>query len=277
MIRRWRRCEAAILLATFWFVSSVGNLDAEPTDAIERIKERVNQYFAAVQSNDIAKAKQLVLEKSRNTFFPQFDSKLVGFRVTEVQIEKDNTAAVVRLLCQVMIPAVMRAVDVPQLQRWKLESGEWYFDPADPPPSDASIMQKYYYEKQKSKQGKDPSLWDVRFDKEAQNFGVAVKGSVVTVRFPFTNQSKQELRVEKTSLHELMKDVTKTRVIPPGMKGEIVITLDTTPLYRDFDHDILVQFEPIQEMVKLKVQGRVFTAKDLEQYNPATGESGKRK
>src|SRR5262245_40151064 len=140
MISCWRRREAAILLATLWFASSIGNLDAEPTDAIERIKERVNQYFAAVQSNDITKAKQLVLDKSRNTFFPQVDSKLVGFRVAEVNIEKDNTAAVVRLFCQVMIPAAMQAVDVPQLQRWKLDSGEWYFDPADPPPSDASIM-----------------------------------------------------------------------------------------------------------------------------------------
>jgi len=250
-------------------------LAAHPPEPAETLKERVTQYFAAVQSNDIGKAKEFVLEKSRHTFFPQFDSKLVGWRVADVHLENQQTSAVVRLLCQVMIPAAMQPVDVPQLQRWKLDAGSWYFDPSDPPPSDASVMKKYYFEKVKSKLGKDPSQWDVRFDEEAHNFGVAVKGTTVTVKFSFTNQTKQPLRVEKLLLHQLMKDLTTTRVVPAGKKGEIIIALDTAPLYRDFDQDIFVQFEPIQEMVKLKVQGRVFTAKDLEAYNPVTGESQK--
>ena len=57
----------------------------------------------------------------------------------------------VRVLCQVMIPSAMQTVDVPQLQRWKLDAGNWYLDPADPPPSEASIMKKYYFEKLKRK------------------------------------------------------------------------------------------------------------------------------
>ena len=261
------------LLSTILFLTTATFFLA--AESSETIKERVAQYFAAVQSNDIGKAKEFVLEKSRASFFPQFDSKLIGVRVAEVHLEKDKTAAVVKLLCQVMVPSAMQPVDVPQLQRWKLVSGNWYFDPSDPPPSEASIMKKYFYEKLKKKEGKDPSQWDVRFEKEHQNFGVAVKGTTVTVRFSFTNQTTQELRVEKILLHQLMKDLTNTRVIPPGKKGEIVIALDTAPLYRDFDQDIFVQFEPIQEMVKLKVQGRVFTAKDLEAFNPVTGENGK--
>jgi hypothetical protein len=264
------------LLLVVFFMGSTSLAD-EPSEATALIKERVTQYFAAVQSNDIGKAKEFVLEKSRQSFFPQFDPKLTGVRVAEIQLEKDKTSAVVKVLCQVMIPSAMQAVDVSQLQRWKLAAGNWYFDPADPPPSEASIMKKYYYEKLKSKEGKDPSQWDVRFEKEVQDFGVAVKGTVVTLKFPFTNQSKQELKVEAVFLHQLMKDLTSTRTVPPGKKGEIVITLDTAPLYREFDHDIFVQFEPIQERVKLKVKGRVFTAKDLEAFNPITGESGKAK
>jgi len=275
MISRRRRLVPTGLLAATLFVIATCCLASEPSGTTETIKERVTQYFAAVQSNDIGKAKEFVLEKSRSSFFPQFDGKMTGVRVAEIHLEKDNTAAVVKLLCQVMIPAAMQPVEVPQLQRWKLDAGKWYFDPADPPPSEASVMKKYYFEKLQSKQGKDPSQWDVRFDKEAQNFGVAVKGTTVTLRFPFTNQTKQELRVEKILLYQLMKDLTSTRIIPAGKKGEIVIALDTAPLYRDFDQDIFVQFEPIQEMVKLKVHGRVFTAKDLEAFNPITGESGK--
>jgi len=263
------------LSQTTLFMTGMFCLATEPSPISEAIKQRVTLYFAAVQSNDIVKAKEFVLEKSRSSFLPQFDNKLVGVRVAGVHLESDKSSAVVKVFCQVMIPAAMQPVDVPELQRWKLGAGDWYFDPSDPPPSEASVMKKYDWENLKSREGKDPSQWDVRFDKEAQNFGVAVKGTTVTLRFPFTNQTKQALRVENILLHQLMKDLTSTRVIPAGRKGEIVIALDTAPLYRDFDHDIFVQFEPIQEMVKLKVQGRVFTAKDLEAFNPITGESGK--
>lgn len=271
--RRFALTTALIVPAIF--LASGTCWAGESAGPAETIKDRVTQYFAAVQANDIGKAKEYVLEKSRSSFFPQFDSKLISVRVAQVDLQQGSTAAVVRVLCQVMIPTAMQPVDVPQLLRWKLDAGNWYLDPADPPPSEASIMRKYYYDKLKSKEGKDPSLWDVRFDKDAQNFGVAVKGTTITLRFPFTNQTKQELRVDRVVLHQLMKDITTTRVVPPGKKGEILITLDTAPLYRDFDQDIFVQFEPIQEMVKLKIQGRVFTAKDLEAFNPITGESGK--
>ncbi|MBM3801036.1 MAG: DUF1573 domain-containing protein [Acidimicrobiia bacterium] len=248
-----------------------------PGKAAETIKERVTQYFAAVQSDDIAKAKEFVLQKARASFFPQSDSKLINLRVAEVHLESGGVSAVVKLFCQVMIPMAMQPVDVPQVQRWKLESGIWYFDPSDPPPSDASIMKKYYYEKLKSRKAKDPSQWNVRFDKEVQNFGIAVKGSTVTLRFPFVNQTARELRLEKVILHQLMRDLTSSRVISAGKRGEVVIALDTAPLYRDFDQDIFVQFEPIQEMVKLKIHGRVFTAKDLEMFNPAGNGTGKGK
>lgn len=270
-----RNTREARIWAVIFLVGVVSFRADESPVLIDKIKERATQYFAAVQSNEIGKAKEFVLEKSRGGFFPQFDNKLLGVRVAEVRLEKENTAAVVKLLCQVMVPVAMQSVDVPQLQRWKLDSGQWYFDPADPPPSEASIMKRYYFEKLKEKAGKDPSQWDVRFETQAQNFGIAVKGTTVTLRFPFANQTKQELRVEKVLLHPLMKDLTKSLVIPAGKKGEIVVTLDTTPLYRDFDQDIFIQFEPIQEMVKLKVQGRVFTAKDLEAFNPTTSEGSK--
>jgi hypothetical protein len=275
IIHRWTFSIKLLLMLLVCFASSAPFIADQSSNAAESIKERVTQYFAAVQSNDIGKAKEFVLEKSRQSFFPQFDNKLVGVRVAEIDVARDKTSAVVKLLCQVMIPSAMQAVDVPQFQRWKFVGANWYFDPADPPPSEASVLRKYYWDKLKSKEGKDPTQWDVRFEKEAQDFGIAVKGTAVTLKFPFTNQSKQELRVERVILHQLMKDSTSTRTIAPGQKGEIVITLDTAPLYRDFNHDIFVQFEPIQEMVKLKVQGRVFTAKDLEAYNPAAAESSK--
>ena len=89
-----------LLLVSFFMGST--SLADEPSEATALIKERVTQYFAAVQSNDIGKAKEFVLEKSRQSFFLQFDSKLTGVRVAEIHLEKDKTSAVVKVLCQVM-------------------------------------------------------------------------------------------------------------------------------------------------------------------------------
>src|SRR5687768_2642378 len=94
---------STILLTTATFCLAV--------ESSEMIKEGVAQYFAAVQSNDIGRAKEFVLEKSRASFSPQFDSKLIGVRVAEIHLEKNKTAAVVKLLCQVMVPSAMQPVD----------------------------------------------------------------------------------------------------------------------------------------------------------------------
>ncbi|MCI0423296.1 MAG: DUF1573 domain-containing protein, partial [Acidobacteria bacterium] len=67
---------------------------------------------------------------------------------------------------------------------------------------------------------------------------------------------------------EFMKDVTSKRTLKPGETGEVVVQLDTTPLYREVDQTIFVQLEPVKEMARLRVIGKVFTAKDLEAYTP---------
>jgi hypothetical protein len=232
----------------------------------EKIKLRVEQYYLAVQSNQQAKVNEFLVLKARGAFFPQFDPKLVGTRVAEVKIEESGTSAVVKVISQVMAPTIMRPVDVPSLVRWKQESGEWLFDPQDPPRTLASIFKEYYWDKQAARARKDPKAppLEVKFDKEELDFGMAAKGNTVNLKFSFTNLSSKDLVVEQLYLQEqLMRDLTSERVIKPGKKGEILFALETGPLYREFEHDIFVQFEPIKEIVKLKVKGKVFTAKEI--------------
>ncbi len=261
-MHRWLCCLAFWTLAVPVFGIGIAE-DPNSEASAKTIEDRVMQYYAAVQSNDISGAKQFVIAKSRNTFFPQMDSKLVGFRVAEVQPEPGKDSVVVKVLCQVMVAQVMQAVDVAQYVRWKRDSGEWYFDPKDPPKPLATLIKEY--------RGKRHAAGNrnVEFESETHNFGVVVKGTTVQIKFVFANKTTQDVRVDRMFLQEqVMKDATQNKVVPAGKKGEIVITLDTAPLYREFEHDILVLFEPIQEAVQLKVKGKVFTAKDLEAYRP---------
>jgi hypothetical protein len=239
--------------------------DRFPEAEKKLIAERVMQYYSAVQSNDISKAKQYVFAKSRNAFFPQMDTKLVGYRVAEIQPEPGKESVVVKVVCQVMVAQVMQAVDVPQFQRWKLDSGEWYFDPVDAPKPLATVLKEY--------RGKRLAAGNrnVEFESQVHDFGVVVKGTTVQVKFAFVNKSGGDVTIDKLLLQEqLMKDATQHKRVAAGKRGEIVILLDTAPIYREFDHDILVLLEPIKEAVQLKVKGRVFTAKDLEAYRPSS-------
>jgi Protein of unknown function (DUF1573) len=232
----------------------------------EKIKLRVAQYYDAVQSSQQAKVAEFLVPKARGSFFPQFDPKLVGTRAVDVKIEEGGNSAVVKIISQVMVPTAMRPVDVPSLVRWKKEAGEWLYDPQDPPRTRASIFKEYYWAKQAARARKDPKAppIEVKFDKDEVDFGVAVQGTPVNLKFSFTNLSSKDLVIEQLYLHEeLMRDLTSERVIKPGKKGEILFTLETGPLYREFEHDVFVQFEPIKEIVKLKVKGKVFTAKEI--------------
>ena len=235
-------------------------------DQRERIKLRVEQYYQAVQSNQQARVTEFIVPKARGTFFPQFDPKLVATRVAEVKVEEGGNSAVVKIISQVMVPSAMRPVDVPSLVRWKKDSGEWLYDPQDPPRTLASIFKEYYWDKQAARARQDPKATplEVKFDKEELDFGMAAKGNTLNLKFTFTNLTSKDLVIEQLYLQEqLMRDLTSERVIKPGKKGEIIFALETGSLYREFEHDVFVQFEPIKEIVKLKVKGKVFTAKEI--------------
>ena len=58
----------------------------------------------------------------------------------------------------------------------------------------------------------------------------------------------------------LIEDRTEKRLIPAGEAGEIIVDVNTSNLRLDIGQDIFVRFEPIKELVKLRIKGRVFTA-----------------
>jgi len=271
MSKKVARYAWSLLFIHAWLLSA-DQISAQESQN-DKIKLRVEQYYQAVQSNQQAKVAEFVVPKARGAFFPQFDPKLVGIRVAEIKLEEGGTSAVVKVISQVMAPTIMRPIDVPSLVRWKKESGEWFFDPQDPPRTLASIFKEYFWDKQAARAKKDPAVppIEVKFDKDVVDFGMAAKGSTVNLKFSFTNLSSKDLVIEQLYLQEqLMRDLTSERVIKPGKKGEVIFTLETGPLYREFEHDVFVQFEPIKEIVKLKVKGKVFTAQEIaESLKPA--------
>ena len=246
-----------LLLA--WMPAGARSSPADPGQAdIERLKQRVNAYFSAVHARKLEQARQFVLPRSRDTFGASGSGKarVSGFRIVAVELEEGGGSAIVTTRRTAMAGGI-GPVRFKEKFRWKREDGEWFLDPDDPPNTDSQIFTEYYYKKQ----GRAATA---QFEVRVFDFGLAVQGDPVQPRFPFRNPSSRDLVVEKIHAPDrLFTDRTEMRLVPAGASGEIAVELNTSRLHRDFVHDIFVQFEPVKEMVKLRIKGRVFTAEEI--------------
>ena len=261
-----------VLLLT-WMLASAGTGAADGGQAdIERLKQRVNGYFSAVHARQFEKARQFVLPRSRDTIGASGSGKarITGFSIVEVKLEEGDRSAVVTTR-RVATAGGIGSVRVKEKFRWKREDGEWFLDPDDPPKTDSEIFTEYYYKKQ----GIAPTA---EFEERVFDFGLAVQGEPVRPRYSFRNRSSRDIIVEK--IHgpdRLITDRTEKRLIPAGAAGEITVELNTTRLHRDFIQDIFVQFEPVKEIVKLRIKGRVFTAEEIAKSPSLSKEAATRK
>lgn len=246
--------------------SSLADLD--PAD-IERLKQRVNGYLSAVRSRQLTKAREFILPRSRNETGAPFSgkSRITGFSIFEVEPEAGHRSAVVTTKQELTAPLLGR-IEIKKKLRWKREAGEWFLDPADPPKTDAEIFREYYYDKLAAranpKPGETPPLLEVEFEETVFDFDLAVQGDPVRPNFAFRNLASQDIVVEKIHAPKwLIQDRTEKRLIPAGAAGEIRMELSTDKLSRKFHHDVFVQFEPIKEMIKLRIKGEVYTAEEI--------------
>ena len=261
-----------VVLILVWAPAGAQPSPADPGQAdLEQLKQRVNAYFSALHARRFSQAGEFILPRSRDTAEADRSGRgrISNLRVDEVKLEEGNGSAVVAISRLVSAPA--GSVRVKQKFRWKKEEGQWFLDPADPPRSDSEIFTEYYYKKRGS-----PTV--AKFEKTVFDFGRVVQGDSVRPRFSFRNPSSQDLVVEK--IHDpagFIADRTEKRLIPAGESVEILLELDTARLRRRFTHVVFVQFEPVREMVKLRITGWVYTAEEVARSPTLSREFGDRK
>jgi hypothetical protein len=230
----------------------------------EKLKQRVNGFYQALQVDQGGQAEAFVREAARPRFRVTPRGKVMGFRIASIKPEATQNSAVVEVAIRTVAPFVGKSIEIPVLSRWKVENGEWFFDPDDPPKTLGDKFQDCYYQRQEKQ-----IPFQVKFDKDVVDFGVVTKGKTINLKFPFTNQSAKEIKIEKVYVQTpFMKDVSPQTLIKPGKKGEIVIDLDTSALHQGYDSTIFVEFQPINECARIRMKGRIFTAKELSQYTP---------
>ena len=65
--------------------------------------------------------------------------------------------------------------------------------------------------------------------------------------------------------------------VPAGASAEITLELDTSGIRGLLSQDVFVQFEPVKEMVKLRIKGKVFTAEEIARSPSLSKEIAERK
>ena len=230
----------------------------------EKLRQRVTEFYKALQANQSAKAETFVRDTAKPGFRLAPQSNVVAFRIAGITPEPERNSAVVEIALKTIAPFIALSVEIPVLARWKKENGEWFFDPDDPPKTMGDKFQDCYYQRQEKQ-----ILPEVKLDKDFIDFGVVTQGKTLNLRFPFTNQSSKEIKVEKVYVQSpYMKDVSAQAAIKPGKKSEIAIDLDTSPLHLDYDTTVFIEFQPINECARVRIKGRIFTAKELSVYTP---------
>ena len=97
-----------------------------------------------------------------------------------MELEEGKRSAIVEVEREVAAAVVAGRVKVSKKFRWKLEAGQWFLDPNDPPKTDADIFQEYYY----AKRGNDT---EAEFEETVYDFDWAAQGDLVRPRFFFKN------------------------------------------------------------------------------------------
>ena len=274
----------ATLLAWMPAGARSGAADQSDPDDVERLSRRVSRYFTAVSAGRFDQARQFILPQSMDasTFGRSPKSRITGFSIVEVTLEEGHRSAVATIKLEVLAPIMVGRFTVDRKFRWKKESGEWFFDPADPPTENSNLFQEYFLDKQAARAnpqpGKTPPPLQVEFEETVHEFEWVLQGDPVKLRFPFRNLTSDDLVVEKIYGPDwLIKDRTEKRLIPAGETGVIIVDVNTSNLRMDIGQDIFVRFEPIKEMVKLRIKGRVFTAEDVAKSPSLSQEAAARK
>ena len=261
-----RHLSWVLLLA--WIAAGARSSAANPLD-VERLKERVNRYFAAVHSRQFARAKEFILPRSREAAgaLGRGRSRVIDFGIVDVRLEEGDRSAVVAIKRVFMAAGLAGQANIREKFRWKKEAGEWFLDPADPPRTTAEIFREYFYAKRiaraNPKPGQTPPPLLVEFEEKVFDFGLATRGDIVRPRFSFRNLGSEAIVIEEIYGPEWLLDGNERRVIPAGKTGEISMELDTSRLHLEFVQDVFVRFEPIREMVKLRIKGQVYTAEEI--------------
>ena len=118
---------------------------AQANPEIEKIKQRVTEYYTEIKNKELKKAAELVLPKSRKRFLSQKqDTTIDAFRIVVVNMEEGGRLPLSRpVLSDGGSANFPYRMELRNYTRWRLMKGNWYCDIENPPQSLAQKMEEH--------------------------------------------------------------------------------------------------------------------------------------
>ena len=136
MYNKTCRLTRTLLSAAFvllWSDSIIGGAagavqEPSQTEAEARLRERVSEYWTAMEKADYEAAVPFLHPDSRNQFRNKIPkSRVLKWKIQKLAFNEDRTVCDTVTLVTKPVPVLGETIDFPLHNRWELVNGEWYF------------------------------------------------------------------------------------------------------------------------------------------------------
>jgi hypothetical protein len=272
MYNKTCRLTRTLLSAAFvllWSDSIIGGAagavqEPSQTEAEARLRERVSEYWTAMEKADYEAAVPFLHPDSRNQFRNKIPkSRVLKWKIQKLAFNEDRTVCDTVTLVTKPVPVLGETIDFPLHNRWELVNGEWYFripwGESDNPllkvfQDQRSVAEQLPVGRSTSAQVDEAAGRAMKEDRQrivpdSANPPSVFSGRKAVFRFLYPNAGTNPIQI--VSVHAdchctgAKKDYPE---IAPGEVGILEVTLDTfgLPLGR-LHKDITVQFSHLPD------------------------------
>jgi hypothetical protein len=250
-------CFLSFVIISFLFLPQNWIWAKTPAAPESIIRDRATQFYTALKNHQVDQAAKFIIKDLRKSFPSQPKDKFIDFRLGKVRREEGGQTALLEVIYTVSNIVPARLVETTNWVRWHWEGNNWFIDPASQKIKDPLDDARDRMYKRMSKSRSVPPL-QLELEKTTFDFGITIAGKVFTARFPFTNHYAQEIKIAKVyDTPGTISNKTATLSIKPGEKGEIILEVNTSRMSMQYEGDVLVELQPICELVPLKIKGDV--------------------
>ncbi len=257
----WRGLVCAAAAAALFGQSAPELFRKAPPAVDEALRARITKFYQLQMEGKGRAAEALVAEDTKDFFYNSGKPKYLSFEIRDIEYTDNFTKANATVLANriVMMPGFTKPMPIPELSRWKLVDGEWYwymsqddllntpFGRSKPTASTGSSMPIIPTQDEMAKvvQGIKPDKTSVELQAEKESSG----------RFVIANPMSApiNLSLEATQGPGFTARLDKTEV-PPG--GSAILTVEWKPGLRPAPRwsQMVVHVQQTNQAIPLRVK-----------------------
>ena len=220
----------------------------------ERLRQRVEQFYALMQLGHWEQAEAYVVPDSRENFRKQPKNPFLGFKLESLDVDADGQSATVRLQMEVVSTMSAGVVAVPQTSHWMFIDRQWYLAVPDPANQGKNFQALF-----SGKEGPAaPAPEELKFKGSRYALGKLQPTEIKVASFPFTNVTNHVVTLTSVETYcPCLQVKSGKKEFKPGESGDLVIEFNPAGFSREYMQTIVVKTDPGDLTTRLMVMAYV--------------------